>query len=73
MNTKTKALSEEARRLTPEERIALVEDLLSSLDPIDPEIDKLWAKEARDRLGAYRRGEIEVVTLDEVLAGLAKG
>jgi len=73
MNAKTKALSEEARRLSPEERIALVEDLLNSLDPADPEIDKLWAAEARDRLDAYRRGEIEAVTLDEVLAGLTKG
>jgi putative addiction module component (TIGR02574 family) len=72
MNAKTKALSEEARRLSPEERIALVEDLLSSLDPADPEIEKLWAEEGRDRLDAYRRGEIEAVSLDEVLAGLSK-
>jgi putative addiction module component (TIGR02574 family) len=72
MNAKTKALSEQARKLAPEERIELVEDLLSSLDPVDPEIDRLWAEEARDRLGAYRRGEIEAVTLEEVLASLAK-
>jgi len=72
MNAKIKALSEEARRLSPEERIALVEDLLKSLDPVDPEIEKLWAEEARDRLQAYRRGEIDTVSLDEVLAGLSK-
>jgi putative addiction module component (TIGR02574 family) len=72
MNAKIKALSEEARRLSPEERIALVEDLLKSLDPADPEIEKLWAEEARDRLQAYRRGEIDTVSLDEVLAGLSK-
>ena len=72
MNAKTKALSEEARRLSPEERIALVEDLLNSLDPADPEIEKLWADEARDRLRAYRRGEIDAVSLDQVLAGLSK-
>ncbi len=72
MNAKIKALSKEARRLSPEERIALVEDLLKSLDPTDPEIEKLWAEEARDRLQAYRRGEIDTVSLDEVLAGLSK-
>jgi putative addiction module component (TIGR02574 family) len=71
MNAKTKALIEEARRLTPEERIELVEALLNSLAPADPEIDRLWAEEASDRLAAYRRGEIETVTLEEVLAGLA--
>ena len=72
MNAKIKALSEEARRLSPEERAELVEDLLESLNPVDPEIDRLWAAEARDRLEAYRRGEIEAITLEEVLAGLAK-
>ncbi len=72
MNAKTKALIEEARRLTPEERIELIENLLDSLEPTDPEIDRLWAEEASDRLAAYRRGEIEAVTLEEVLASLTK-
>ncbi len=40
MNAKTKALSEQARQLTPEERIELIEDLQKSLDPTDPEIDR---------------------------------
>jgi putative addiction module component (TIGR02574 family) len=70
MNAKTKALSEQARQLAPEERIELVEDLLGSLDPIDPEIDRLWAEEARDRLQAYRRGEIEAISLKDVIASL---
>jgi putative addiction module component (TIGR02574 family) len=72
MNAKIKALSEQARQLTPEERIELIEDLQQSLDPADPEIDRLWAEEARDRLDAYRPGEIEAVTVEEVLASLAK-
>ena len=72
MNAKTKALSEEARKLRAEERIALIEDLQRSLDPIDPEIDRAWAEEARDRLDAYRRGEIEAITLEEVIASLTK-
>ena len=72
MNAKTKALSEEARKLRPEERIALIEDLQRSLDPIDPEIDRAWAEEALDRLAAYRRGEIEAITLEEVIASLTK-
>jgi tetrahydromethanopterin S-methyltransferase subunit B len=33
MDAKTKALSEEARKLSPEERIELIEDLQRSLDP----------------------------------------
>ena len=72
MNTKTKALSEEARKLSAEERIALIEDLQQSLIPTDPEIDRAWAEEARDRLNAYRRGEIEAISFEEVIASLTK-
>ena len=72
MNAKVKALSEQARKLTPEERIALIEDLQRSLQPTDPEIDRLWAEEAKDRLAAYLRGEIEARTLEEVVDRLQK-
>jgi putative addiction module component (TIGR02574 family) len=72
MNAKVKALSEQARKLTPEERIALIEDLQRSLHPTDPEIDRLWAEEAKDRLEAYRRGEIDAVPLEEVIANIQK-
>jgi hypothetical protein len=41
--------------------------------PTDPEIDRAWAEEARDRLNAYRRGDIEAVTLEEVIASLTPG
>ena len=67
MNAKIRALSEEARKLSPEERIELIEDLLGSIEPTDPEIDRLWAEEARDRLAAYLRGEMKAKTLQEVV------
>jgi putative addiction module component (TIGR02574 family) len=72
MNAKTKALSEEARKLAPEERIALIEDLQRSLFPVDPEIERAWAEEARSRLDAYRRGELEAVPFEEVMESLLK-
>lgn len=67
MNAKTKALGDEARKLTPEERIELVEDILGSLHPTDPEIDRLWAQEARERLKAYRRGDMTARPFEEIL------
>jgi hypothetical protein len=51
-------LTEQARALPPQGRIALVEDVLDSLDRADPDTDRLWAREASDRLAAYRRGEL---------------
>jgi putative addiction module component (TIGR02574 family) len=68
MNHKAKTLGDQARELSPEERIALVEDVLDSLDQPDPDIDRLWAREARERLAAYRRGEVAAKGLDEIIA-----
>jgi putative addiction module component (TIGR02574 family) len=72
MNVKTKALSEEARKLSPEDRIALIEDLQRSLVTVDPKIERAWAEEARSRLDAYRRGELEAIPFEEVIASLMK-
>ena len=68
MTEATKTLSQQARKLSTEERIELVDDILTSIDEPDPTIDRLWAKEAEDRLAAYRRGEIKALSLEEVLA-----
>jgi putative addiction module component (TIGR02574 family) len=68
MTDAAKLLSRQARDLTPAERLELIDDLLASLDQVDPKIDALWAREAEDRLAAYRRGEIKSIALQEVLA-----
>src|SRR6185295_17252001 len=68
MTDAAKNLSTQARKLSTAERLELVDDLLTSLDESDPGIDGLWAKEAEDRLAAYRRGELKAIPLQEVLA-----
>lgn len=68
MTEATKTLSDQARRLSPAERIELVDAIMASLDEPDPNMDGLWAAEAEDRLAAYRRGEIKAIPLQEVLA-----
>ena len=68
MNPTTETLSAQAVQLPPEERMVLVERILDSLDVPDASLDALWAKEADDRLAAYRRGEIRAVALSDVIA-----
>ena len=68
MGNEAKTLIEQARALSPHDRIALVEDVLDSLDQADPDIDQLWAREASERLAAYRRGELTAKDLGEVVA-----
>ena len=64
----TETLSAEARKLSPAERIDLVDDILASLDEPDPNIDRQWTKEGDDRIEAYRRFDIQAVPLEQVLA-----
>ena len=68
MSQTAEALSAQAAKLPPDERLALVEQILDSLDVPDPSLDRLWTAEADDRLGAYRRGEIRAVSPSAVLA-----
>lgn len=67
MSEAAKTLSERARELPPAERLRVVDDILSSLDETDGALDRLWAREAEDRLSAWRRGEIHDVLLEDVL------
>lgn len=62
------ALSAQAAQLPPAERMEVVERILDSLDQPDATLDALWAKEADERLTAYRRGEIKAVALSDVIA-----
>jgi hypothetical protein len=43
------------------------------LDEPDAAVDRLWAREAEERLAAYRRGEIKALSLEEVLAKYRAG
>ena len=64
-----KEILERALKLSPEQRLAVVEDLLRSLDDPDPELDKIWAEEALRRLDAYRAGKIKGYPFEAVLEG----
>jgi len=57
---------EQALRLRPDERIAVVDGLLKSLDVPDEDLDRVWAEEALRRLTAYRAGGVKAVPMEEV-------
>lgn len=63
-----KSLSEQAKQLPPEERLALVDQLLDTLDEPDASLETQRAREAESRLAAYRRGEIQAASLSDVIA-----
>ena len=65
--TTTDNILKEALTLRPPEKAQLIDKLISSLDKSDKEIDKLWAKEAEDRIDAYDQGKLKAISLEKVL------
>ena len=63
-----KQLSDQALQFPPEERMALVDQILDTLDERDSSLDAQWAQEAESLLAAYRRGEVPAIPLNEVIA-----
>lgn len=72
MSVSTETLLRQALELPANDRAALVESLIVSLDKPDPAPDALWLKEAESRLAAYRSGELGAVDADEVFAELGR-
>ena len=56
-----------ALTLGPSEKAQLIDQLIFSLDEPDKEIEKLWAKEAEDRIDAYDQEKMKAVSLEKVL------
>ena len=58
----------EAESLPVEERTLVVDSLLRSLNPPDPEIDRKWAAVAKRRLEELRSGRVTPIPGEEVFA-----
>ena len=67
MDETLQRLKDEARRLSPGERLELVEDLLGNLEGFTGPFADQWTAEAEDRLAAFRAGELDTVSMQEVV------
>jgi len=61
-----KEILEKALKLRPDEKFALVEGLLKSLDEPDAKLDAIWAEEAEKRLAAYRHGNLKGIPMEDI-------
>jgi hypothetical protein len=57
----------EIKALPDTEKLEVLDSILLELDRPDPEIDRVWADEARARWQAYREGRAEVVSYAVVM------
>ena len=67
MGKSVEKIAEEIRELADVEKLRLVNAILTDLDKPDPEIDRVWAKEARKRWAAYKAGKIPTVSYESVM------
>jgi putative addiction module component (TIGR02574 family) len=67
MSTISEELAVKIKALPDIEKIELVDSILLQLDRPDPEIDRVWADEARKRWQAYNLGKIETVPYGQVM------
>jgi putative addiction module component (TIGR02574 family) len=72
MAASAKSILAQALKLSANDRAALVENLILSLEKPDSSLDAEWLKEAEDRLAAYRCGELAAVDADQVFKELGK-
>ena len=72
MTVRAEQVLSEALSLPPSERAQLAEQLFSSLDISQQELDRLWAQEADSRIDAYDRGDIKAVSANDVFKKISR-
>ena len=63
-------LAAEAKQLSAEERVALVETILAQLPETDPDWDVAWTAEAERRMAAVARGDDVLIPAEKVMENL---
>lgn len=67
MEAKSNDLLAKVSALPDTDKIQFVESILMQLDKPDPEIDRIWAEEARKRWQSYKAGGMETVPYAQVM------
>jgi uncharacterized ferritin-like protein (DUF455 family) len=68
MATQADKLVSEIRALPDEEKLRVLDAILTDLDKPDREIDHVWAEEARQRWISYKAGQLETVSYEELMS-----
>lgn len=61
-------IAAEIHDLSDIEKLRLVDAILTDLDKLDPEIDRVWAEESRKRWAAYEAGRVQTTPYEIVMA-----
>lgn len=72
MSLSGKSILNQALQLPSNDRAALVDQLIMSLDKPDAALDERWLKEAEQRMAAYRAGQLDAVDAEQVFLELGR-
>jgi putative addiction module component (TIGR02574 family) len=73
MPTVAKKIIDDVLLLPTDARISLVEHLLTSLNlPTQPEVDRLWSKEAERRIVQIETGKVKLISGEKVFSDIRK-
>jgi putative addiction module component (TIGR02574 family) len=61
-------LVHEIEKLTPPERVRVIDMVIRDMVHPDAEIESIWAEEATHRWNAYKKGEIETIPYETVMS-----
>jgi putative addiction module component (TIGR02574 family) len=67
MSTTADELVSEIRALPDADKMRVLEAILAELHVPDPEIEGVWAEEAKRRWAAYKEGRIGTVSYENVM------
>ena len=67
MKSMAEKIVSEIHDLSDVEKLHLVDVILNDLDKPDPEIDHIWAEEARKRWASYKKGQMLSVSYQDVM------
>ena len=67
MATQADKLVTEFRALPDEDKLRVLDAILTDLDKPDQEIDQVWAEEARKRWNSYKAGQLQTVSYEELM------
>ncbi len=68
MSDLVEELSRKARALAPEERVRLAEELLATVQEVDPDVEAAWDEEIRRRIADVDSGKAKLIPAEEVFA-----
>ncbi len=63
----TKSIFQDALKLSPAEKLRLIEMLTKSLSKPDEEIEKIWAEESERRFKALEEGKLKTYAINEII------